>query len=147
MGAVHRHLKGSQLNPCMIEFPRGCQFEFSSGNQVRSHLYPDGRPRLDGRRLVGALRSPHSGTSLAVFLVLVFSPVRQCLAGRCLSGKVPATQKVILRQSMWVGFFGSTLAWLQIGRVVTPAVATLLAVGLASIEWLLRLRERGQWRG
>ncbi len=61
--------------------------------------------------------------------------------------RVPATQKVILRQSMWVGFYGAALAWLQIGRVLTPAVATMLAVGLIAIEWLLRLRERGQWRG
>jgi hypothetical protein len=62
-------------------------------------------------------------------------------------GKAPATQNVILRQSMWVGFYGAALAWLQIGRVVTPAVAAMLAIGLVAVEWLLRLRERGQWRG
>jgi hypothetical protein len=30
--------------------------------------------------------------------------------------------------------------------VLTPALALLLAVGLFLIEWLLRLRERSQWK-
>jgi len=29
--------------------------------------------------------------------------------------------------------------------VLTPAIALLLLLGLAVIEWLLRLRERSQW--
>ncbi len=62
-------------------------------------------------------------------------------------GSVPATQNVIVRQAIWVGLYGSIVAWLQIGRVFTPALALLLAVGLLLVEWLLRLRERGQWRG
>jgi hypothetical protein len=37
------------------------------------------------------------------------------------------------------------LAWLQIGRVLTPSLAFLLAVGFVLIEWLLRLREKSQW--
>lgn len=57
----------------------------------------------------------------------------------------PANPSVILRQSIWIGIYIPTLAWLQIGRVLTPALALLLALGLIVIEWLLRLRERSQW--
>ncbi len=61
-------------------------------------------------------------------------------------GSPPASHNAILRQAMWVGIYGSTLVWLQIGRVLTPTLALLLAVGLGLIEWLLRLRERSQWK-
>lgn len=57
----------------------------------------------------------------------------------------PATSNVILRQAIWVGIYGPTLAWLQIARVLTPAIALLLLLGLSVVEWLLRLRERSQW--
>lgn len=57
----------------------------------------------------------------------------------------PATPGVILRQAIWIGIYIPTLAWLQMGRVLTPALALLLALGLGVIEWLLRLRERSQW--
>lgn len=57
----------------------------------------------------------------------------------------PANSNVILRQSIWIGIYFPTLAWLQIGRVLTPALALLLALGLVVIEWLLRLRERSLW--
>ena len=52
---------------------------------------------------------------------------------------------IVIRQAIWFGVYGSTLAWLQTGRVLTSALALLLAVGLFLIEWLLRLRERSQW--
>jgi len=57
----------------------------------------------------------------------------------------PATTGVILRQSLWIGIYFPTLAWLQIGRTLTPALAFLLAVGLVLVEILLRMRERSQW--
>jgi uncharacterized membrane protein YcjF (UPF0283 family) len=53
---------------------------------------------------------------------------------------------VILRQSLWVGIYSTTLAWLQIGRVLTLPMALVLAIGLVIIEWLMRLRERSQWK-
>lgn len=56
------------------------------------------------------------------------------------------TPGVIVRQATWMGIYFPTLAWLQIGRVLTPALALLLAVGLILIEWLLRLREKSQWK-
>ncbi len=57
----------------------------------------------------------------------------------------PPTRAVVLRQAIWIGVYGATLAWLQIGRVLTPSLAFLLAVGFVLIEWLLRLREKSQW--
>jgi hypothetical protein len=56
------------------------------------------------------------------------------------------TAGVVVRQSLWFGIYGATLAWLQIGRVLTPALALLIAVGLVLVEFLLRLRERSQWK-
>ena len=58
----------------------------------------------------------------------------------------PTTSGVILRQSLWVGIYGTTLAWLQIGRVLTLPMALVLAIGLVIIEWLMRLREKSQWK-
>lgn len=58
----------------------------------------------------------------------------------------PPSSAVILRQALWVGIYFPTLAWLQIGRVLTPALALLLLLGFVLIEWLLRLRERSQWK-
>jgi hypothetical protein len=57
----------------------------------------------------------------------------------------PATTGVIIRQSLWIGIYFPTLAWLQLGRTLTPALAILLAAGLLLIEVLLRLRERTRW--
>lgn len=58
----------------------------------------------------------------------------------------PATPQVVLREAIWVGIYIPTLAWLQMGRVLTLALAILLALGFIVIEWLLRLRELAQWK-
>ncbi len=58
----------------------------------------------------------------------------------------PASAAVVLRQAIWFGVYSSTLAWLQYGRVLTSALAILLLIGFILLEWLLRLRERSQWR-
>ena len=57
----------------------------------------------------------------------------------------PVSTGVIVREAIWVGIYFPTLAWLQLGQVLTPALSLLLAVGLLAIEVLLRLRERSQW--
>ena len=57
----------------------------------------------------------------------------------------PVSSGVIVREAIWVGIYFPTLAWLQLGRVLTPALILLLAIGFLSIEILLRLRERSQW--
>jgi hypothetical protein len=54
----------------------------------------------------------------------------------------PATPNVIVRQSLWVGIYAATLAWLQLGRLVSLYVILGLAGGLIAIEYFLRLRER-----
>lgn len=64
---------------------------------------------------------------------------------RRFAGKPPATHGAILRQAIWFGVYFPTLAWLQIGRVLTMTLAVLLAVGFIMVEWLLRLRERSRW--
>jgi hypothetical protein len=58
----------------------------------------------------------------------------------------PPSTTVVLRNALWIGIYFPTIVWLQIGRVLNPFIALLLAVGFALIEWLLRMRERSQWR-
>lgn len=60
--------------------------------------------------------------------------------------EVPSDANVIVRQSMWFGVYGATLAWLQLGRLVTVYVILGLAGGLIVIEYLIRLREKSLWR-
>ena len=57
----------------------------------------------------------------------------------------PARVQVILRQALWVGVLAATLSWLQYGRIFTAALALIVILGFAAIEWLLRLRERSRW--
>jgi hypothetical protein len=58
----------------------------------------------------------------------------------------PPTAMVVVRQSLWFAIYGATLIWLQIGRVLNPALTILLAIGLGLIEFLLRLSEKSQWK-
>ncbi|HNQ93953.1 MAG TPA: hypothetical protein PKK96_16275 [Anaerolineales bacterium] len=57
----------------------------------------------------------------------------------------PAESNVIVRQAAWFGVYGATLAWLQLGRLVTVYVILGLAGGLYAIEYFIRLRERARW--
>jgi hypothetical protein len=57
----------------------------------------------------------------------------------------PADSGVVLREAMWFGVYGCTLAWLQLGRVLTPGMAVVLAAGLILVEFLLRMGERSLW--
>jgi hypothetical protein len=59
--------------------------------------------------------------------------------------EAPAEANVIVRQAMWFGVYGATLAWLQLGRLVTVYVILSMAGGLLAIEYFIRLRERSQW--
>ena len=58
----------------------------------------------------------------------------------------PAEPNVVVRQAMWFGVYGATLAWLQLGRLVTVYVILGLAGGLIAIEYFIRLRERSHWK-
>lgn len=57
----------------------------------------------------------------------------------------PVDGMVILRQALWVGVFGCTVAWLQLGRVLTGGLAIILAAAFVLIEFLLRLFEKSRW--
>jgi hypothetical protein len=57
----------------------------------------------------------------------------------------PVAAEVIVRQALWFGVYGATLAWLQLGRLVTVYVILALAGGLIVIESLIRLREKSRW--
>jgi hypothetical protein len=58
----------------------------------------------------------------------------------------PAPPSVLLRQGLWVGLYGAMIAWLQVNRSLTLSLAILLGLGLAGLEWLVRLVERTSWR-
>jgi len=59
---------------------------------------------------------------------------------------VPTAANVVVRQAMWFGVYGATLAWLQLGRLVTVYVILALAGGLIAIEYFIRLREKSHWK-
>lgn len=48
---------------------------------------------------------------------------------------------VIVRESLWFGLFMCACAWLQIARVLTWPIATVLLVAMLVMEAFLRLRE------
>ncbi len=58
----------------------------------------------------------------------------------------PAESNVIVRQALWVGVYAATLAWLQLGRLVTLYVILGLAGGLIATEYFIRLREKANRR-
>jgi hypothetical protein len=60
--------------------------------------------------------------------------------------QIPAEANVIVRQAMWFGVYAATLAWLQLGRLVTVYVILSLAGGLIAIEYFIRLREKSHWK-
>jgi len=57
-----------------------------------------------------------------------------------------AESNVIIRQATWVGFYGATLAWFQLGHLITLWTWMGLAGSLIAIESLIRWRERVRWR-
>ncbi len=68
------------------------------------------------------------------------------LLHRRFPGEKPVESNVVVRQAMWFGIYGATLAWLQLGRLVTVYVVIGLALGLAAIEYFTRLREKAHWK-
>ena len=49
--------------------------------------------------------------------------------------EIPVEPSVIVRQALWFGIYGATLAWLQLGRLVTLWVILGLGGGLVAIEY------------
>jgi len=94
---------------------------------------------------------PNGGTRWLFFFALILALTGTVLPlvaflNRRFQSKPPASNLVVMRQALWFGVYVGIIAWLQIGRVLNPAIAILLAVGLMIIEWLLRMRERSQWK-
>ena len=58
----------------------------------------------------------------------------------------PAESNVLIRQALWVGVYGATLSWLQLGRLVSLYVILGLAGGLIAVEYFLRMREKANRR-
>jgi hypothetical protein len=58
----------------------------------------------------------------------------------------PPEPGVLLRQAVWIGVYGGTLAWLQLGRMLSPTAAAIIAGALVLIEGLLRMREISRWK-
>ncbi|MEJ2759921.1 MAG: hypothetical protein P8046_15700 [Anaerolineales bacterium] len=57
----------------------------------------------------------------------------------------PAEQKVVVRQSLWVGIYAALLIWMNFGQVVSVGLAGVFLVGFVVLEIILRLRERSFW--
>ena len=76
------------------------------------------------------------GTSLPIMYLL----------NRRFASDLPAEPHVIVRQALWIGVFGATLAWLQLGHLVTLWIWMGLAGGLIALEYFIRLRERAHWK-
>jgi hypothetical protein len=55
-------------------------------------------------------------------------------------------QAVLLREAILIGFIGNLLAWLLIGDMLTFALFLLIIAGGVTIEYLIRLTEKAQWR-
>jgi len=95
--------------------------------------------------------TPNGGTRWLFFFTLVLAVTGSFLPlvaylNQHFPGEPPANRLVILRQALLFGIYAAALAWLQLGRMLTPLVAMLILVGLIIIELLLRLRERSQWK-
>jgi hypothetical protein len=57
-----------------------------------------------------------------------------------------AEPNAIVRQALWIGVYGATIAWLQLGQLATLWVWLGLAGGLIAIEFVIRSRENARWR-
>lgn len=59
--------------------------------------------------------------------------------------KPPASRVVVVREASLVGIYFATLAWLQLGRVLTLGLGLLIAAGVILVELFIRLREKSRW--
>ncbi len=57
----------------------------------------------------------------------------------------PIDTPVVIRQACWIGVFSGVIAWLQLGRILTPGIGVVIAVALVVIEGLIRFREKSRW--
>ncbi len=57
----------------------------------------------------------------------------------------PIDTPIVIRQACWIGVFSGVIAWLQLGRILTPGIGVVIAIGLVVIEGLIRFREKSRW--
>lgn len=77
-------------------------------------------------------------TGLALPLAYILN--RRFLRSRTTTSTVAPSFMVTLRQSMWVGLWASFCVWLQMNRLLSLALALLVAFVLAMFEFLLHIR-------
>lgn len=53
---------------------------------------------------------------------------------------------VIIREAIWVGIYGDLIAWLQLGRILTPSLMGFIAISFILVEILLRINEHSHWK-
>ena len=56
-------------------------------------------------------------------------------------GAKPTSEHTVLREGLFAGLYVGTLAWLQLGRALSPVSAAIPAVALLAIEALLLLND------
>ena len=81
-----------------------------------------------------------SVTGLALPLAFILN--RRFLRGKSPFGIADPSFLVTLRQSMWVGLWTTFCVWLQMNRLLSIALAVLVAVVLVMFELLLHIRTR-----
>ncbi len=59
--------------------------------------------------------------------------------------KPRAEASVVVRQSVWFGIYGCVIAWLQFGRILNSGLVLFLAIGLVTVELILRMNERSRF--
>lgn len=59
--------------------------------------------------------------------------------------KPRAGANIVIRQAVWIGIYGCVLTWLQFGRILNSGLVMFLAIGLITIEFLLRMNERSRY--
>ena len=104
-----------------------------------------------GLALLFALTVPTVWPRWLFFLLWVMAltgtglPLAYWLNARNDAPEAPELQ-VVIRQALWVGVFGATLAWLQLGRLASLWIVITLACGLGAIEYFIRIREQARRR-
>lgn len=81
-----------------------------------------------------------SMTGLALPLTFILN--RRFLRGKSAFGIADPSFIITLRQSMWVGLWTTFCVWLQMNRLLSMALAVLVAVVLVMFELLLHVRTR-----
>jgi hypothetical protein len=79
-----------------------------------------------------------------IFLAGIGLPVTD-FVNRRFPSKPRAGANIIIRQTVWIGIYGCVISWLQFGRILNSGLVLFLAIGLVSIEFLLRMNERSHY--